>query len=520
LFIAFVSASRLVRRELEVVNTTQIVCANWFGNNLNWDNIPFQEMAPWGLTPQGCTEAIVEPYGEYSCATYDNNANSFQVCSGDCFDGVCVNGYATQEPSVVCYPGTAQDGTNCIPCAAGSYNAIVGGECIPCPVGTYASESGSVACKPCEVGYFVSSTGSQSCDLCQQGYTTNGYGQTECVLAATEEPTLEPTDSPTVAPTQVPSESPVVGSPSRSPSRLPTVHPSTNPTAGSTSYATPTVSFNVLYQNAKLTCHNGGQKISQPCNGGRGTGCSYDTCVQHCIDESQCNFFFSIDGTKGCILYSSCDQTRVPYYSGTTVEVTRSPTVAPTLAPTQTPSVSLNVLYQKTRTTCHNAGQKISQPCNGGRGTGCNYDACVQHCIDESQCNFFFSIDGTKGCILYSSCDQTRVPYYSGTTVEIKRSPTVAPTIAPTQTPNVSLNVLYQNTRLTCHNGGQKISQPCNGGRGTGCSYNACVQHCIDESQCNFFFSIDGTNGCILYSGCDQTRVPYYSGTTVEITRN
>jgi len=481
-FVAFVSASRLMRRELEVANTTQIVCANWFGNNLNWDNIPFQNMAPWGLTPQGCTEAIVEPYGEYSCATYDTRTSSFQSCNGDCFDGVCVNGYATtQDPTVVCYPGTAQDGTNCIPCATGTYNANVGGECIPCPVGTYASESGSAACKPCEVGYFASSTGSQSCDLCQQGYTTNGYGQNECVLVATEEPTLEPTVScdvcaadfnaaggcdvmlaggnvagliqdgcslcgseveefctsqslsPTYAPTQIPSESPVIGSPSRSPSRFPTVGPSTSPTAGSVSYATPTaastetptfdgVSLNVLYQNTKLTCHNGGQKISQPCNGGRGTGCSYDNCVQHCIDESQCNFFFSIDGTKGCILYSSCDQTRVPYYSGTTVEVNRSPTVAPTLAPSQTSSVSLNVLYQKTRLTCHNAGQKISQPCNGGRGTGCSYDACVQHCIDESQCNFFFSIDGTNGCILYSSCDQTRVPYYSGTTVEVTRN--------------------------------------------------------------------------------------------------
>jgi len=495
-FVAFVSASRLLRRELEVVNTTQIVCANWFGNNLNWDNIPFQEMAPWGLTPQGCTEAIVEPYGEYSCATYDSSTNSFQTCNGDCFDGVCVNGYATQEPTVVCYPGTAQDGTNCIPCATGSYNANVGGECIPCPVGTYTSESGSAACKPCEVGYFASSIGSQSCDLCQQGYTTNGYGQNECVLAATEEPTHEPTVScdvcaadfnaaggcdvilaggnvmeliqdgcsfcgsevaefctsqslsPTFAPTQIPSESPFIGSPSRSPSLLPTVGPSTSPTAESTSYATPTaaptesptfdgVSLNVLYQKAKLTCRNGGQKISQPCNGGKGTGCSYDTCVQHCIDESQCNFFFSIDGTNGCILYNKCDQTRVPFYSGTTVEITRSPTVAPTIAPTQTPE------------------------------------------------------------------------------------PTVSPSESPSYaTPKyVSLNVLYQKTRFTCHNGGQKISQPCNGGKGTGCSFDTCVQHCIDESRCNFFFSIDASNGCILYSSCGQTRVPYYSGTTVEITR-
>jgi len=493
-FVAIVSASRLMRRELEVVDTTQIVCANWFGNNLNWDNIPFQEMAPWGLTPQGCTEAIVEPYGEYSCATYDNSTNSFQSCNGDCADGVCVNGYATQEPSFVCYPGTVQDGTNCIPCAAGSYNANVGGVCIPCPAGTYTSESGSVACKPCEVGYFASSTGSQSCELCPEGYTTNGYGQVECVLTATQAPTQEPTVSCDVCTADFNAAggcdvllaggnvmefiqegcsscgsevSEFCNSQSLSPTFAPTVGPSMSPTAESPFSATPTaaptetptfdgISLNVLYQKTRLTCLNGGQKIRQPCNGGKGTGCSYDTCVQHCIDESQCKFLFSIDGTKGCILYSSCDQTRVPYYSGTTVEIKRSPTVSPTQAPTiieptvspskspsrspsltptmgpsvypstspshATPNVSVNVLYQKTRMTCFNGGQKIRQPCNGGKGTGCSYDACVQHCVDETQCNFLFSIDGTNGCILYSSCDQTRVPYYSGTTVEIKRN--------------------------------------------------------------------------------------------------
>merc|ERR1712135_248660 len=125
----------------------------------------------------------------------------------------------------------------------------------------------------------------------------------------------------------------------------------------------------------------------------------------------------------------------------------------------------LNVIYYQTTTTCFNGDQKISQPCNGGQGTGCSYDACMQHCFDEDDCQFFFHITSTSGCILYNSCDEIRTPAYSGTTVEVTR-PSAAPTQAPT-----GLNVVFYETKETCANGDQKISQPCNGGKGTGCSY-------------------------------------------------
>merc|ERR1711978_801338 len=207
--------------------------------------------------------------------------------------------------------------------------------------------------------------------------------------------------------------------------------------------------LNVIYYETKLTCSNGDQKISQPCNGGQGTGCTYDACMQHCFDEDECNFFFHITSTSGCILYNSCEETRNPAYAGTTVEI-----------------IELNVVYHQTKTTCFNGDQKISQPCNGGEGTGCSYDACQQHCFDENECNFFFHITSTSGCILYNSCSETRTAAYTGTTVEITR-PTVVATQAPT-----SLNVIYYETKLTCSNGDQKISQPCNGGKGTGCSYD------------------------------------------------
>merc|ERR1712187_819852 len=214
------------------------------------------------------------------------------------------------------------------------------------------------------------------------------------------------------------------------------------------------------------TCFNGDQKISQPCNGGEGTGCSYEACQQHCFDENECNFFFHITSTSGCILYNSCSETRTAAYTGTTVEITR-PTVVATQAPT-----SLNVIYYETKLTCSNGDQKISQPCNGGKGTGCSYDACMQHCFDEDECDFFFHITSTSGCILDNSCDETRTPAYYGTTVEV-----------------ADLNVVYDQTQLTCFNGEQKISQPCNGGTGTGCSYDACMQHCFDEEIASFSFT-------------------------------
>jgi len=269
--------------------------------------------------------------------------------------------------------------------------------------------------------------------------------------------------------------------------------------------------LNVVYDQTQLTCFNGEQKISQPCNGGTGTGCSYDACMQHCFDEDDCKFFFHITSTSGCILYNSCDETRVPAYSGTTVEIIREESQRRTLTMAEQ---GLNVIYYQTTTTCFNGDQKISQPCNGGQGTGCSYDACMEHCFDEDDCQFFFHITSTSGCILYNSCDETRTPAYSGTTVEVTR-PSAAPTQAPT-----GLNVVFYETKLTCSNGDQKISQPCNGGKGTGCSYDACMEHCFDEPNCKFFFHITSTSGCILYNSCDETRTPAYSGTTVEITWN
>merc|ERR1719357_1198106 len=220
------------------------------------------------------------------------------------------------------------------------------------------------------------------------------------------------------------------------------------------------------------------------------------------------SFFFHITPTSGCILYNSCDETRTPAYSGTTVEIVREDSLRRALTVAEE---SMNVIYYQTKETCANGDQKVSQPCNGGTDTGCDYDACMQHCFDEAECNFAFHITSSSGCILYNSCEETRTAAISGTTVEIMRVD------ANTQT---GLNLIYYQTLTTCFNGDQKISQPCNGGAGTGCSYDACMQNCFDEDDCKFFFHITPTSGCILYNSCDETRTPAYSGTTVELVRD
>merc|ERR1712142_1053558 len=228
--------------------------------------------------------------------------------------------------------------------------------------------------------------------------------------APTSSPTQSPTSSPTQSPTSNPTQSPTSNptqSPTSSPTQSPTSLPSMSPSSSEPTKA-PTMAdgFNVIYYQTSLTCDNGDQKISQPCNGGTGTGCTYDVCMQHCFDEIECNFFFHITSSSGCILYRNSDDTRNPAYSGTTVEITRE-------------GHGLNVIYYETKLTCDNGDQKISQPCNGSQGTGCTYEACIQHCFDENECNFLFYITSRNGCILYRSCDDTRNPTYSGTTLAI-----------------------------------------------------------------------------------------------------
>jgi len=458
--------------------------------------MPFESMSadgmsPWGFTPEGCTEALVEPYGEYSCATYDYSDDAvqrIQSCNGDCIDGVCVDGYATQEPTVICSLGQAQIGTDCSPCEPGNYNANVGGVCSACPEGTYANEAGSAMCTPCQVGFIAPNAGSQYCEMCKVGYTTDGYGQVDCVLEVTEEPTMEPTVEATSTPAcinwfgnnldwdSMPFES--MSADGMSPWGF-------TPQGCTEALVEPYGEYHCAVYDAAA------QRI-QSCNG----DCFDGVCV---------------DGFAT---------------TTTAVIVTEKPSLTPTMDPT------MSTTYEPVNCDACLAEFSFSGGCEaifaGKDATsfipeGC--DPCgstaEQFCIDEPS-------------------NPSSAPTLTQTTDFVSEHPTRSPTsmqttdfvsIHPTQSPSAStptldvteqgdMNVTYDQTKTTCHNAGQKISQPCNGGRGTGCSFDECTLHCLAESECNFFFHITSRSGCILYRSCDVTRKAFYAGTTVEVVRD
>jgi len=128
------------------------------------------------------------------------------------------------------------------------------------------------------------------------------------------------------------------------------------------------------------------------------------------------------------------------------------------------------------------------------------------HCFDGESC----SRGDPEDPGVCETVDSSFAPTVTPTENPSKRpsrSPSSSPIIAPTASPievaltnsaptkspalaeeDFSLFVKFYETKLTCLNAGQKLTQPCNGGRGTGCSYEKCTQHCFSEPECNFFF--------------------------------
>jgi len=80
-----------------------------------------------------------------------------------------------------------------------------------------------------------------------------------------------------------------------------------------------------------------------------------------------------------------------------------------------------------------------------------------------------------------------------------------------------TFQAIYTSSKRTCHNS-QKLSQPCNAGKGSPCTESACQQHCIDNTSCTHAFAI-ANGGCIIYSGCTSTRTAGNSGTTYSLNR-
>jgi len=750
--IALVSASRLIRRELDAADTIGTVCVNWFGNNLDWDNIPFESMDPWGFTPEGCTEAIVEPYGEYSCATYDYSEDaspSIQKCNGDCFDGVCVDGYATtqqpsvvtksalliidvqncflpggtlpvadgdaiiptinnlrnsgffdmivlsqdwhpqnhvsfasnhdgkdafdditlqwtaeavlcnsdmygadsklsctedeiayalqqtlwpdhciqdtddaefsvdletsdddiiiqkgmdptvdyysafydnrdlnptalpgileengvtdvyvvglaldycvfhssqsatelgyktyviqdatrgiaeesmnsaiqsmeaagvtmiestdiltttQQPSVICSVGEAQDGINCSPCNPGSYNDIVGGVCSPCPVGTYASDYGSATCTPCDIGFFAPNEGTQYCEACSEGYTTDGYGQTECVAVSTARPTTQSTSQPAVC---------SVGQAQHGTRCSPCSPGNYNDNVGGVCSPCLVGTYASNYGSATCTpCEigffapNAGSQYCEVCPEGYTTdGYGQTECVEE--ETAEPTMEPTVESTSVAV---SCDVCAAEFNAAGGCEVLLAHGDITSFIPDG----------------CLPCGSATRQLCLDESSNPSHVPTSMQTEIPSTSPTFAEeanpSFSPTSAQTGNPSRPPTSFPSFPPTTKPSAGSsiatPSATPSMTPTFTEQANLNVVYQNKKLTCRNQGQKISQPCNGGRRTGCSYEACTQHCADESACNFFFHIIPTSGCILYSSCDVTRKPFYRGTTVEMIRD
>lgn len=69
---------------------TETECVNWFGNNLDWNRIPYTQYGntPWGYTPNGCIRSDVEKYGKFFCGV--KTGTRIATCNGTgCQDGVC-----------------------------------------------------------------------------------------------------------------------------------------------------------------------------------------------------------------------------------------------------------------------------------------------------------------------------------------------------------------------------------------------------------------------------------------------
>jgi len=397
--IAFVSASRLLRRELEVEEVPDTVCL--VGEEQHESDCRPCAPGTYNANISGVCSACPEgtyasAFGSVTCTLCEigfvaPNEES-QACEA-CPEGYTTEGFGqtecvpevtpepTLEPTVEpadCSVGQELLGSTCAPCVPGTYNANVGGLCSVCSEGSYASELGSVTCTPCDIGSIAPVVGLQHCMACPEGYTTDGYGQTECVPETTKEPTLEPTSEPVVC---------SVGEELLGSACAPCV-PGT---------------YNANVGGVCAVCSEGtyaselGSLACTPCDIG---------------------FIAPVVGLQNCM---ACPEGSTTDGYGQ-IECVPETTKEPTLEPTSESAESLEVLYYQTRLTCLNGGQKISQPCNGGRGTGCSYDACMQHCFDEDECNFFFYITSRSGCILYRSCELTRTPAFSGTTVQVTRN--------------------------------------------------------------------------------------------------
>jgi len=144
--------------------------------------------------------------------------------------------------------------------------------------------------------------------------------------------------------------------------------------------------------------------------------CDLDTCVARCDMHADCRFAFANDrGT--CFIYRDCSRTRQSTHLGVTMRRLETGEEASTLRPIDESGTTFVDLYGSldapSRTTCSYDG-RLSTACT--RTRSCSTIQCEEHCTNNAECQFFFS-NVAGGCMLYRTCDSTRVVRYEGRTL-------------------------------------------------------------------------------------------------------
>lgn len=88
--------------------------------------------------------------------------------------------------STSCAVGPGKAGTNCAPCAPGTYASVGGApSCTACPPGSSSSFTGATSCVACPANTFASASGATSCQACPQN-TYSAVGQNACASCPLE----------------------------------------------------------------------------------------------------------------------------------------------------------------------------------------------------------------------------------------------------------------------------------------------------------------------------------------------
>eukprot|EP00052_Salpingoeca_macrocollata_P010199 m.79701 g.79701 ORF g.79701 m.79701 type:complete len:201 (+) comp17432_c0_seq2:852-1454(+) len=84
--------------------------------------------------------------------------------------------------SGLCPAGAFKAQLQCLPCAMGSYSALLSAAatCSLCPSGHYAASEGQSACVPCSAGESAVGTGATFCSQCANAFITSNTGADSC----------------------------------------------------------------------------------------------------------------------------------------------------------------------------------------------------------------------------------------------------------------------------------------------------------------------------------------------------